>query len=103
MSTIKEGELYKTVNLHGHLIELKYGYYEDYERESGEPIPIYPDLKKAPIYTEEGFLIVTQMQDLCENGKSRFPDGCCAECEYFRPCVEMFGICANQKNKKKDQ
>ena len=100
MSIIKEGELYKTVELYGHQIELRYGYYEEYERKRGEPIPIYPDLKSSPIYTEEGVPIVTQMQDLCEYGKSRFSDGCCAECEYFRQCEEMFGICMNPNNKK---
>lgn len=101
MSEIKEGELYKTVELYGHLIELRYGYYEEYERERGEPLPIYPDLSKAPIYTDDGMPIVTQMQDLCENGKSRFVDGCCGECEYFRQGVEMFGVCTNEKNKKR--
>ena len=100
MNNIKEGELYKTVELHGHRIELRYGYYEEYERERGEPIPIYPDLSEKPIYTEDGFPIVTQMQDLCENGKCRFSDGCCGECEYFRQCVEMFGICTNPQNQK---
>jgi len=97
--TAKEGELYKTVELHGHRIELRYGYYEEFERERGEPIPIYPNLKEQPIYTKEGFPVVTQMQDLCENGSSPFPDGCCAECEYFQQKEDMFGICTNPKNK----
>lgn len=101
MNNIKEGELYKTVEIHGHRIELRYGYYEDYERERGEPIPIYPNLKEKPIYTKEGYPIVTQMQDLCKSCKCRFTDGCCGECEYFRPMEEMFGICSNPENKKK--
>ena len=100
MSNVNEGELYKTVELHGHSIELRYGYYEDYERDRGEPIPIYPDLKETPIYTGEGFQIVTQMQDLCQNGKCRFEDGCCGECEFFQAHEEMFGICSNPNNKK---
>ena len=100
MSNVKEGELYKTVEIYGHRIELLYGYYEDYERNRGEPIPIYPDLKSSPIYTSEGFPIVTQMQDLCVHSQCRFQDGCCGECDHFRQCVELFGVCANPKNQK---
>ena len=45
MREIRDGDLYKTVTVHGKTFELRYGYYEEYERESlfSEPIPIYPD------------------------------------------------------------
>ena len=46
----QEGELFKIITLGGKSFEIKYGYYEDYERNMGDPIPIYPDFIKAPCY-----------------------------------------------------
>lgn len=101
MNKIREGELYKTVELFGHAFELRYGYYEEFERERGEPIPIYPDFKNSPVYTKEGFPFVTQMQELCEHGTSKFKDGCCADCEHYHHGEELIGICTNEMNKQK--
>ena len=101
MNEIKEGDLYAVLEIHGHRIELRYGYYEEHERARGEPIPIYPDLKKHPIYTNEGYPIVTQMQELCEQGDSPYEDGCCFDCQFFKKEYDLFGICKNTKNRKK--
>lgn len=100
MNKIRDGDLYKTVELHGEVFELRYGYYEEFERDKGEPIPIYPDFKRNPKYTNEGYPFVTQMQELCEFGKSKFDDGCCGECAYYEEGNELIGICTNIKNKK---
>ena len=97
----KEGDLYKSVKILGRTFELRYGYYEEYERTRGEPIPIYPDFKNEPVYTEDGRPFVTQMQTLCPHGESKFADGYCADCRYYLECEEMIGICKNDKNKKK--
>ena len=43
-----------------------------------------------------------RLEEVDENLQSRFVDGCCGECEYFRQCVEMFGICTNTKNIKRN-
>ena len=99
---IKEGDLYKTVNLYGHIFELYYGYYEECERHNPlvEPMPIYPDFIKEPKYTDEGFPFVTKMQDACKHYKgsrSKFND--CAECEYYKHGDELIGICTCLKNK----
>ena len=53
---IKEGDLYKILNIQGHTFKLYYGYYEDCERENPavEPMPIYPDFIKSPKYTDTG-------------------------------------------------
>ena len=90
-----EGDVYRTVSLHGKTFELKYGYYEEYERESrfGEPIPIYPDFLAAPEYTDEGRPFVTQMQSLCEYGESSYTDGVCADCLHFEQGEDLIGIC----------
>lgn len=98
----KEGELYKKVSLFGRSFELRYGYYDDIDRQ-GPPDVIYPDLKLSPIFTDDGVPIVTMMQDACPRfmGKGSVPeDSTCAECKYFRRCVEWFGLCVQENNKK---
>lgn len=100
MSKIRDGELYKTVNVFGSTFELRYGYYEEYEKGRGEPIPIYPDFTREPLYTSDGFPFVTQMQELCSHGTSKFEDGCCADCEHYRDGEELIGICTNENNRK---
>ena len=100
MNQIRDGDLYKTITLFGKTFEIKYGFYEDYERENAfcEPIPIYPNFKKEPIYTDEGFPFVTQMQVLCKYGDSRFSDGCCVDCAHFLQGQDLIGICKCPEN-----
>lgn len=100
MAKIRDGDLYKIVNIYGREFELRYGYYEEYERGRGEPIPIYPDLRRQAVYTDDGYALVTQMQELCEHGSSPFKDGCCVDCKYYKDGEELIGICLNPKNKK---
>ena len=101
MNEIRDGDIYKIVQLFGKTFELRYGYYEEYERDRGEPVPIYPDFKSSPEYTEDGYPFVTQMQDICQYGKSKFPDGICVDCKYFKQCDDLIGICKCPKNRKK--
>ena len=101
MSHAKDGDLYKVVSLHGRSFELRYGYYEEREREQCEPIPIYPDFIKDPQYTAEGYPFVTQMQELCTHGESRFAEGCCVDCKYYCDGDELIGICLCPQNKKR--
>ena len=100
MNAIREGDIYKVVSLHGRQFTLLYGYYEDYERGRCEPIPIYPDFKASPVYTDEGHPFVTQMQELCEHGNSKFAEGVCADCPYFKRGSDLIGICTCRKNRK---
>lgn len=95
MSERKDGELYKKISLRGKDFEIRYGYYEDYEKESefNDPIPIYPDFEKDPIYTDDGYPFVTQMQSACKYGDSSFSDGFCVDCSYFMHGDDLVGIC----------
>lgn len=93
----KDGELYKVISLGGKEFEIRYGYYEDYERESGEPIPIYPDFIKNPCKTDDGRPFVTQMQAICEYGTSSFEDGFCVDCKHFVEGEELIGICGREE------
>lgn len=101
MNNIKEGDLYEVLEVYGHTFELRYGYYEERERARGEPIPIYPDFKKHPLYTKDGFPLVTQMQEPCIYGTCSDEDGCCVECKHYRHGKDLIGICTNKENRKK--
>ena len=99
MNKIRDGDFYKTVKVFGRSFELYYGYYEEYERHRGEPIPIYPDFKTKPEYTKDGYPFVTQMQELCENGESNFQEGCCVDCRHYKQGDDLIGICTCKENK----
>lgn len=100
MHKIRDGDIYKIIELHGSTFELRYGYYEEYERGREEPVPIYPNFKKEPVYTKDGYPFVTQMQELCPHGQSQFEEGCCVDCPHFSHGDDLIGICTNRKNKK---
>lgn len=97
-----EGELYRILDAFGHSFEIRYGFYEDFERDNSEPIPIYPDFLKEPRYTPDGSPFVTEMQDMCPHGcfkANGLTDECCGNCSHFRTGNELIGRCACQFNK----
>ena len=98
----KEGELYREVTVGGKQFVLRYGYYEEFDRNSlyNDPIPIYPDLIQNPIYTDDGILIVTAMQDICEYYHGTANGESCNECIYFRKKAELFGLCSCMENRQ---
>lgn len=102
MNKIRDGDLYKNVTVSDKTFELRYGYYDEKDRESkfSEPIPIYPDFKTSPVYTSGGELIVTAMQDVCENFEGDSEFDICRECSFFKIQEELFGICSCPKNHK---
>jgi len=100
-----EGELYKEVELHGRTFTLYYGYYEECDRQNPlcEPIVIYPDFLKEPVYTDNGEPFVTMMQDVCKSyrGKAKLTsDTTCADCKYFERGEEWFGVCKCTYNRE---
>lgn len=101
----KEGDLYKVVNVFGKTFELYYGYYEESDRYSkfSEPIEIYPDFLKFPLYTDDGEPFVTAMQSTCEHYvKLKDANDKCYDCLHFKQGEELFGVCVckHRKNKK---
>ena len=105
-----EGELYRVVYPFGRRFELRYGYYEEKDRQNPlcAPAVIYPDFVQAPVYTEDGRPFVTVIQDACERfaGAARTADSICAECRYFLRGEEWFGLCGcpeNREEKKKER
>lgn len=100
----KEGDLYKEIIINGKTFRLLYGYYEDFERHSqyNEPIPIYPDFIKHPIYTDDGVPFVTAMQDVCREYDGKRKGDSCSDCIYFQKSEDLFGLCkcSSRRNSK---
>ncbi len=96
-----ENDIYKVIELHGRRFEIRYGYYEEIDRDY-EPVPIYPDFIKEPVYTDEGEPFVTLMQDPCESYEpnGRCSDRDCGTCVYTERGDDLIGICKCKKNKK---
>ena len=106
VSLPREGDVYKTVTTFGRTFELRYGFYDEIDRQSPlcEPDVIYPDFLREPLYTDEGAPFVTVMQDACRHYRGsavRTPDSTCEECKYFRQGEEWFGICECPDNFKR--
>ena len=100
----KEGDLYRVVTTFGRTFELKYGYYEEIDRD-GDPDVIYPDFINNPLYTDDGEPFVTMMQDACggfDGELKRNEDSTCSECRYFNRGEDWFGICLCAENRISD-
>ena len=96
----KEGELYKIAHVFDETFELRYGYYDDIDRNGkySDPIPIYPDFTATPVYTKEGFRFSTSMQDACEHYSGRADRDSCASCIYFKEGEDLIGLCLCKEN-----
>jgi len=95
-TTPREGDIYEVVYVGGHCFTIRYGYYKDSERDSTDPIPIYPCFISDPHYTEDGFPLITRIQDACEHyntGNGYEGDGWCADCLHCSGDQGEIGIC----------
>lgn len=97
----KEGDLFKIIELHGRVFEIRYGYYEEIDRHH-EPMEIYPDFVKNPVYTNDGFPFVTLMQEPCEHYKKKGTDSDkeCGSCKYMERGEELIAVCRCKKKRK---
>ena len=106
-NTPREGDLYKVVVTFGKTFELRYGFYDERDRQSPlcEPAIIYPDFVREPLFTEDGEPFATVMQDACghyDGNTKRTPDSTCAECKHFLQGEEWFGVCVcKERNNSK--
>lgn len=97
-----EGDIYDVVHVGGHSFVIRYGYYEESERESSDPIPIFPCFLTSPVHTGEGMPLVTRIQDACEHYKAvqGEGDGWCADCIHCRNWQAEIGICQCEHRRK---
>ncbi len=99
----KEGDLYKRIQIGQHTFELRYGYYTESDRAFGEPAVIFPELSETKLYTEEGYRIVTAVQDYCafyEASGQKTKEESCTGCIYYLPPGDDIGICKCKHNQK---
>ena len=104
MKRANEGELYASVSLYGRTFKIYYGYYEDFERESGwcDPVPIYPDLVAEPQFDPDGNRIVTEMQAACELYDGSPSADRCGLCSHFERGELLFGLCKCNEKKQNE-
>ena len=100
LSPPREGDLYKNIELHGAVFEIRYGYYEDIDRKY-DPVEIYPDFIKNPVYTNEGYPFITLMQSPCEHFEitGNNSDADCGSCKYMERGDELIALCKCPKRK----
>lgn len=97
----KEGDIFKRIELYGVAFEIRYGYYEDIDRQY-EPYEVYPDFTKTPVYTSDGAPFVTLTQTPCryfQKKKNAF-DCDCGTCIYMERGDELIAVCRCPQNKK---
>ena len=101
MNQIRDGDLYRVIHAFGRTFEIRYGYYEDFEKSTGEPIPIYPNFAEEPAYTEDGRPFVTAMQDQCPFARRKTKGfGFCNDCVYFDSGTDLIGTCLCEHRRK---
>jgi len=107
MKKIRDGSLYKTVEIEGVTFRVYYGYESESERVRGwEPTPQYPDFKKQPIYTKDGAPFVMADQDICEHFEPKpeiSSEGWCNDCEHLESHEEFIGICRCPLQQRKNE
>lgn len=90
-----EGELYRVYNVDGYTFEIRYGYYEESERGRIDPLPVFPDFIKKPVYTKDGRPLVTVIQPPCNYYKpiSNQKEDWCGDCGYYADASSEISLC----------
>ena len=104
----KEGDLFKVIEAHGKLFELRYGYYDERDRQNShiEPMEMYPNFIETPLFTDEGIPFATAMQDRCNHFRLKSKewdegeDNVCFNCSYYEKCEELLGVCKCKERRK---
>ncbi len=97
----KEGQLYKRYAVGGYTFEIRYGYYAEDERGRVEPLPIFPDFRKAPLYTEEGYPLASLIHSACgyyQSEKAK-PEHYCGDCTHYSDPKQEIAICKCQNRR----
>ncbi len=102
MNKIRDGDLYKAVDVFGKTFHLYYGFYEEQDKygKYAEPVPIYPNFIENPEYTDDGYPFTTEMQDICSHYQGKVGEDSCFACSNFSKGSEMIGLCLCKKRIK---
>lgn len=101
MKQAKEGDRYRTIIIDQVRFDIHYGYYEEKDRygKYNDPIPIYPDLIKHPKFNNQGYRIVTEMQDKCLYYDEKLQTDSCIGCNHYQKKEDLIGICLCEENR----
>ena len=104
MKEHREGELYRVIALEGREFAVYYGYYEECDRQNPlcGPVPIYPDFRRTPVYSSEGYPFATDMQDPCRYFAGEEPDIGCYGCRHYRRGADFIGLCHCEENRRNE-
>lgn len=92
----KEGDLYRIITVDDLSFEIRYGYHAENERGRVEPLPIFPDLVAAPVFTHSGIPVTAYVQVPCRHYMPRQPAGpedWCGDCIYYGGGRKKMGCC----------
>lgn len=103
MEEIKEGTLYKEIEIEGVTFLIYYGYSTENEKQNGwEPAPLYPVFEEHPRYTVKGFPFANSFQDGCEYYEPKSQkkaERWCFSCKMFDQRDQLIGICTCEKRR----
>lgn len=102
----REGDLHSVVTIGPHSFTLRYGYCDERDRATGEPYILYPDLLSQPLYTEDGYRIVTALQSVCRHytlPEGREKEDCCYTCRFYPDQRSEIGICGCEKMRRAEE
>lgn len=91
-----EGDLYNIYTVDDLSFEIRYGYHAEDERGRVEPLPIFPDMVAAPVYTHRGTPVTAYMQAPCQHYTPRLhlhPEEWCGDCSHYDGGREKIGRC----------
>ncbi len=100
MDKVTEGSLYKAITVENQTFHIYYGYYSDAERERWDPVPIFPNFRENPRFTEMGNPYTRADQDICECYEPKpkvSGEDWCNDCIHFRKGEDVIGTCQCDK------
>ncbi len=97
-----EGDLYKVYDVEGFFFEIRYGYYKENERGRVEPLPIFPDFRKNPVYTADGYMLASLIHSACQHYESikPKPELNCGDCIHYSDHKNEIAVCKCDKRRK---
>lgn len=99
----KEGDLYRIFVVDQHTFDIRYGYYAEDERDRVEPLPIFPNFEKNPVYTKNGEPVTAYVQYPCRHytpHRSEEPEEWCGDCLYYGGGREEMGPCLCRERRR---
>lgn len=98
-----EGDLYRVYTVDNLSFEIRYGYHAENERGRIEPLPIFPDMVAAPVYTSRGIPVTAYVQAPCTHYIPRqhtHPEEWCGDCLHYGGYREKMGHCLCPERRK---